>query len=243
MQKNSNEQKKIALITGASRGIGYEIALGLASQNIHIIALARTHGGLEQLDDEIKKQGGSATLVPLDICDFAALDKLAATINERWGKLDILIGNAAMLGDITPLSQMSLAMFEKIFKTNVSANYYLLKTLEPLLKKAKYARGLFITSGAVRSHKAFTAPYSASKAALEVMVKCYVDEIKNTNIKINLFDPSVVRTNMRASFAPGEDPQTILHPKALVPNIVNLCQKQTAKNGEIFDFSSQKWRK
>ena len=229
------------MITGASRGIGYHAALGLASEGAHIIAVARTVGGLEELDDEIKKRGGSATLVPLDLCDFDALDRLGETIESRWGKLDILIGNAAVLGDITPLPMLAPEIFHSVFSINVVANYRLIRSLDSLLRASDCGRGVFITSGIAGVAKAYVGAYASSKAALESLVKCYVEEIRNTSLRVNLLDPGIVRTKMRASYAPGEDPDSIDSPAILVPSILSMCSDDINYNGNIYRFLTKSW--
>lgn len=232
---------RLAVITGASRGLGYQAALGYAKAGAHVIALARTIGGLEELDDEINAAGGSATLVPVDITDFSALDRLGATINERWGKLDILLGNAGTLGIVTPLPQMKPSVFDDIFAVNVTANFRLIRSLDPLLQRSDAGRAIFISSGAVRSARAFVGPYAASKAALEVMVKAYAKENAQTALNINLVDPGTMRTKMRAQYAPGEDPETVTQPQDLVPTLIELASPGLSQNGQVYSFSEKTW--
>jgi len=232
---------RIALVTGASRGIGYHAALAYAKAGAHVIALARTVGGLEELDDEIKEAGGSATLVPLDLKDFEALDRLGETIFERWERLDILLANAAILGTVTPLHQMKPATFDDIFAVNVTANFRLVRALEPVLQKSEAGRAIFITSGAARSRRAFVGPYSASKAALEAMVTSWANENQKTALCVNLFDPATVRTKMRAQYSPGEDPETVTPPEDLAPALVELARAETVENGGIYSFANQGW--
>lgn len=233
---------RVAVVTGASRGIGYQAALGLAKAGAHVIALARTVGGLEELDDEIRDAGGSATLVPVDLTDFEAIDRLGASINERWGHLDILLGNAGQLGVITPLHQLKPSVFEEVFAVNVTANYRLLRSLDPLLRRSDAGRALFITSGAVSSLRPFMGAYSASKAALEALVKTYANENTKSTINANLIDPGTLRTKMRAYYAPGEDPTTVSLPEEIVPTLVELVSAECTTNGGIYDFSSHNWR-
>lgn len=233
---------RIAVVTGASRGIGYQAALGLAKAGAHVIALARTVGGLEELDDEIRDAGGSATLVPVDLTDFEAIDRLGASINERWGQLDILLGNAGQLGVVTPLHQLKPSVFEEVFAVNVTANYRLLRSLDPLLRRSDAGRALFITSGAVSSLRPFMGAYSASKAALEALVKTYANENTKSTINANLIDPGTLRTKMRAYYAPGEDPTTVSLPEEIVPTLVELVSAECTTNGGTYDFSSHNWR-
>ena len=243
MSDNKPLEGRVALVTGASRGIGYEAALGLAKAGAHVIALARTVGGLEELDDDINLAGGSATLVPLDITDFDALDRLGASIHERWGYLDILVGNAGTLGVLTPLAQLKPSVFEEVFAVNVTANYRLLRSLDPLLQASDAGRAIFITSGAVQAETPYVGPYSASKAALETLVRTYAKENRLTSVNANLVDPGTLRTKMRAQYNPGEDPETVTPPRALVPTIVELSSPDLKENGRTYDFKSKSWVK
>lgn len=233
---------RIALVTGASRGVGYQAALGYAKAGAHVVALARTVGGLEELDDDISANGGTATLVPVDITDFDALDRLGASIHERWGKLDVLLGNAATLGVLTPLAQNKPSIFEELFAINVTANYRLIRSLDPLLQASDAGRAIFISSGAAQSAPAYVGPYSASKAALEVLVKSYAKEVRLTSIKANLVNPGTLRTKMRAQYAPGEDPMDLQPPEALVPTLLKLASPDLEETGLIYDFPDQRWQ-
>lgn len=232
---------KIAVVTGASRGLGYAAALEIARSGGHVIAIARTVGGLEELDDAISAEGGTATLVPLDLTDFDGIDRLGASIHERWGRLDILLGNAGMLGPVTPLHQLKPDLFEQVFAVNVTANYRLIRSLDPLLRVSEAGRALFVTSGAVRSQRPYVGHYSASKAALEVMIASYAKEIQQTAIRVNLFDPATVRTRMRARYAPGENPQDVTPPEALAPKIVELLSPSVTQNGGIYAYGLGDW--
>ncbi|MFD0915716.1 SDR family NAD(P)-dependent oxidoreductase [Pseudahrensia aquimaris] len=234
-------EERLAVVTGASRGVGYHAALGLAQAGAHVIAVARTQGGLEELDDEIKQAGGSATLVPLDLRDFDALDRLGGSIHERWGKLDIVLGNAGMLGTPTPLPHMTPKAFDDVMAVNVTANFRLIRSLDPLLRLSDAGRALFVTSGASRSTRPFVGPYAASKAALEAMVISYARENEKTAMKINLVDPGTLRTKMRAQYAPGEDPETVTPPEAIVPTLVDLLSPSCEETGRIFSFPDQAW--
>ncbi len=232
---------RIAVVTGASRGLGYQAALGFAKAGAHVIALARTVGGLEELDDEINAVGGAATLVPVDITDFEALDRLGASIHERWGKLDILLANAGTLGVVTPLPQMEPKIFEKILAVNVTANFRLIRSLDPLLQASDAGRAIFISSGAARSTRAFLGPYAASKAALEAMVFSYANENRLTSLNINLVVPGTLRTKMRAQYAPGEDPKTVTLPEKMVPTLIKLASPGLKENGRMYDFPNKCW--
>lgn len=233
---------RIAVVTGASRGIGYQAALGFAKAGAHVIALARTVGGLEELDDEIQAAGATATLVPVDLKDFDAIDRLGASIHERWGKLDILLGNAGQLGVVMPLHQLKPAVFDDVFDVNVTANYRLIRSLDPLLRESDAGRAIFVTSGAVRSMRQFTGVYSASKAALEALVITYAKEVERTNIRANLIDPGTMRTKMRAHYAPGEDPQSVAPPEDIVPALLEMTDANLAETGQIYDLPNRCWR-
>jgi NAD(P)-dependent dehydrogenase (short-subunit alcohol dehydrogenase family) len=231
---------RIAVVTGASRGIGRAVALGLATAGAHVIAIARTSGALEELDDEIKAKGGTATLVPLDVTDYAGIDRLGAVIHERWGKLDILIGNAGLLGVITPLSHLDVKVWEDVMAVNVTANWRLIRSLDPLLRQSDAGRALFLTSGVTKVFLPYWGVYSVSKAALEALVRTYAAEIRQTKATANLFNPGPIRTRMRAQSAPGEDPNTVPPPEAVVPDIVRMVAADHAKNGVLFDFPTNR---
>src|ERR1700761_4242662 len=189
---------RVALVTGASRGIGREAGKALAAAGAHVILVARTVGGLEDLDDEIQQAGGHATLVPLDLKDFNALDRLGASIYERWGKLDAFLGNAAVLGPVTPLSHMGPKQFQELVDVNITANWRLIRSFDPLLRQSDAGRVLFVTSGAARKHTSFWGGYGMSKAALESLALTYAAECNGTNLKVNLLNPGAMRTIMRA---------------------------------------------
>ncbi len=225
---------RIAVVTGASRGIGYQAALGFANEGAHVIAVARTVGGLEELDDQIKVSGGSATLVPMDLSDSDAIDRLGAAIHQRWGKLDILLANAGVLGLVTPLAHLDVKVWNEVFAVNVTANWRLIRSLESLLKKSDAARALFLTSGAVEKCRPFVGPYTASKAALEAMVKTWANEMEKTGICANLVNPAIVRTAMRARYVPGEDPLTVPLPQSIVPDLIDLATDETTQTGRIY---------
>lgn len=229
---------RIALVTGASRGIGREAAKALAAAGAHVIALARTVGALEELDDEIKALGGSATLVPLDLKDFAALDRLGASIFERWGRLDAFLGNAGVLGTLTPLAHLKPKIFQEAMDVNVTANWRLIRSLDPLLRRSEAGRVVFVTSGAARMHIPFWGAYAVTKAALESLALIYAAECETTAIRVNLFNPGPLRTAMRAKAMPGEDPMTLAPPETAAPALVELLSPSCTKNGERIEYKA-----
>jgi NAD(P)-dependent dehydrogenase (short-subunit alcohol dehydrogenase family) len=233
---------KVVLVTGASRGIGYAAAREAARRGAHVVAIARTVGGLEELDDEIQELGGSTTLVPLDLRDGDAIDRLGAAIFERWGVLDGLIGNAGMLGTLSPVPHLAPEEFETVFKINVTANFRLLRSMDLLLRQADSGRAVFVSSSSARSAKPYWGLYAASKAALEAMVKSYAGEMATTPVRANVFYPGAVRTAMRARAMPGEDPDTLPRPIAIVPKLVDMIAPAFADNGVIVDYEKNESR-
>lgn len=233
------EQKDLAgrvvLVTGASRGLGYAAAKNAAARGAHVIAVARTVGGLEDLDDEIQALGASTTLVPMDLTDGEAVDRLGAAIFERWGQLDGLIGNAGALGVLSPLPHIQPKDFANVFAINVEANYRLIRSLDLLLRQSDAGRAVFISSGAALSAKPYWGLYAASKAALDTMIKAYAGEMAITNVKANIFYPGQVRTAMRAKAMPGEDPMTLPSPDEVAPKIVDMISPTYAKTGMRVD--------
>jgi len=232
---------KIALVTGASRGIGRATAIALAREGAHIVALARTVGGLEELDDEIKKEGSSATLVPLDLRDFAALDRLGAALHERFKRVDVLVGNAGQLGALSPLGHLDPKVWDEVFAVNVTANWRLIRSLDPLLRASDAGRAVFITSGVAHNARAYWGLYAASKAALEMIVRVYAEELAKTSVKVNLFNPGPIRTRMRAKAMPGEDPMTLDTPEQAAEAIVSLCLSSCDKTGMMFNYPNKKF--
>lgn len=227
---------RIALVTGASRGLGASAAVALAKEGAHIIATARTEGGLTELDDEIKAVGGTATLVPLDIKDYAGIDRLGAAIFERWKKLDILIGNAGILGKLTPMAHVEPKVWDDVMAVNVTANYRLIRSLDPLLRQSDAGRTIFVSSGLAHKCWAYWGPYSISKAALEAMVKTYAAEISTTAARANCFSPGATRTRMRATAMPGEDPLTLPHPDEVAAQIIPMCLPDFTDNGGVWKY-------
>ena len=230
---------RIALVTGASRGIGYATACALARAGAHVVAVARTVGGLEELDDAIRKDGGSATLVPVDLADLEGLARLGAALNERYGKLDVLVGNAGILGPASPLGHIEPKQWTDVMTINVTANFQLIRCMEPLLRNSDAGRAVFISSGAAGNARAYIGPYSTSKAALEVLVRTWAAEIATTNIRANLFNPGPIRTRMRASLMPGEDPMTLDTPEQVAEFIVPMCLPGWTENGRLYNYPSR----
>ena len=224
---------RVALVTGASQGLGRAFARALATRNCHVLLLARQEKKLERLYDEIVAAGGAATGVPLDVTDFAALNRLGAHIAKQWGRLDILLANAGVLGPLTPTSHLTARQLERVMRVNFAANQHLIRVCEPLLLASPYGRAVFITSGAVRSCRPFFASYSASKAALEALVTCWAAEQKSTELRINLLDPGPRRTRMRRLAQPGEDPQSVPTAEALLPTLWPLLDKKCRTHGAL----------
>ncbi len=230
---------RVALVTGASRGIGYACALGLAKAGAHVIAIARTQGGLEALDDEIfQATGEHATLVPLDIKDGAGIDQLGGVIFQRWGRLDILVSAAGDLGLITPVAHLEPNTWDRVMAVNLTANYRLIRSLDPLLRKAEAARAIFLTSAAAAEPRAFWSPYAVSKAGLEMLVGTYADEIAHTEVRCILLDPGPMRTKMRAIAFPGEDPDDLTPPEAIVPLLLELTRADKTPPTGVVKFTA-----
>lgn len=225
---------RIALVTGASRGIGYFTALELAKAGAHVIACARTVGGLEELDDAIKKAGGSATLVPFDLADMNAIDALGGSIHERWGKLDILVANAGVLGVISPVDHIEAKVFEKVMNINVTATWRLIRSVAPLISKSDAGRALILSSGAAHKCRPFWGAYSASKAAVEALARTWAAETQRLPLRILSIDPGATRTAMRAQAVPGEDPETLPHPSEVAAKLLPLCGPDQTETGKLF---------
>jgi NAD(P)-dependent dehydrogenase (short-subunit alcohol dehydrogenase family) len=232
---------RIALVTGASRGIGAATALALAKAGAHVVALARTVGGLEEVDDQIRAAGGTATLVPLDVTDTAGIARLADALNKRYGKLDILVGNAAIAGASSPLGHVEPKVWDQVLAINVTANWHLIRYFDPLLQKSDAGRAVFLSSGAAAKAGAYNGPYSLSKAALEVLARSYAAETAKTPVRVNLFNPGPTRTRMRASYMPGEDPATLPKPAQVAAKIVELCLPSVTETGKLYDYRAGRW--
>ncbi len=230
--------RRIVLVTGASRGIGRAAALALAGAGYHVVAVARTQGGLEELDDEIRAAGGTTTLVPMSVTDFDAVDRLGAALAERYGRLDALLANAGILGPLSPVGHVLPKRWDDVIAINLTANFRLIRSLDPLLRQSKAGRSLFVSSGAAHSAKAFWAPYAASKAGLEALVRSWAKEIHSFGVTANLLDPRATRTKMRAEAMPGEDPMTLPPPEALAPLVVAALSPEETRTGMIIDGRS-----
>jgi len=235
-----NLTSRIAVVTGASRGIGYATACALAKAGAHIVAVARTQGGLEELDDEIRKDGGSATLVPLSVTDCDGIARLGAALHERHGKIDILVGNAGVAGPSSPLGHVDLKPWNDVIAVNLTANFQLIRCMEPLLRKSDAGRAVFITAGSAQRAPGYRGPYAASKAALETLVRVWAAETASTPIRVNLFSPGPIRTRMRATVFPGEDPETLDTPERAAELIVPMCTPDWNETGKLFDYKTRK---
>ena len=226
---NIDLSNRIVLVTGATRGIGWYASLALAKAGAHIIAIGRTQGALEELDDAIKSEGGKATLVPMDLTNFESIDILAQQIIKRWGKLDGLLGNAAMLGDITPTPQIEHDVWDKAMALNATANLRLIQAFDGALRASDAGRAVFMSTSLTQNHRAYWGAYAASKAAMDAIVTCYANETTKTNLRVNLLDPSAMRTAMRAKAVPGEDPEKLPHPSMISPLIVKMLSPSYTK--------------
>ncbi len=225
---------RVALVTGASRGLGRAVALRFAGEGAHVIAFARTRGGLEELDDEIRKLTGKpATLIAESLTDFDKIDQVGAALYTRYGKLDILVGAAAMLGQLSPMGHYKPKMWTDVFDLNVHANWRLIRSFDPLLRQSDAGRAIFVSSRVATDARMYWGPYAASKAALEQMVKIYAAEMAHTQVRANLVDPGALRTKMRAQAYPGEDPASLKTPDAVTETFVDLAEPACQKNGEV----------
>ena len=234
----NNNKNRIALVTGATKGIGKEIAIQLAKNKIHVILLGRTLSALEDLSDQINNFGGKSSCIQFDLNDLNEIPKLSMEINNRWGKLDILISNAAYLHNLTPLSHLSEKDWQLSLNINLTSNWLLIKQFESLLLKSEYGKAIFLTSGASLGYRPFWGAYAISKAGLDSMIRAWSSEMKKTNLKINLYDPGATRTQMRARAYPGEDPQSLKDPVEISNDILKICNKDFVKNGQRFEFSN-----
>lgn len=235
MAETGRLHDRVALITGASRGIGAAVAKRFAAEGAHVILVARTVGGLEEVDDEIKALGGSATLVPCDLTEFERVDNMGPPLLERFGRLDIFVGNAAILGTMTPLAQYDAKAWHEVFDANVHANWRLMRVVEPLLRLSNAGRAILVTSGAARQPKAYWGAYAITKAALETMTRVWASELANTSVRVNLLSPGATRTQMRSAAFPGEDPQTLKTPDAVTDAFLDLASPDCTRHGDLVE--------
>ncbi|MGA0394683.1 MAG: SDR family NAD(P)-dependent oxidoreductase, partial [Rhodospirillales bacterium] len=226
---------RIALVTGASRGIGRAVAKRFAEEGAHVIINARTQGALEELDDEIQAIGGQATLVPGDLTDFDMIDQMGRAVFERWKKLDILVGNAGVLGTLSPIPHIDPKTWDQVMAVNVTVNYRLIRSFDPLLRASDAGRAIFVSSGVASKPRAYWGVYAVSKAALETMARIYAEEVKSSNLRVNIINPGATRTGMRAEAMPGEDPEILKTPESITGLFVDLAAPSCQKHGEIFD--------
>ena len=235
---------RIALVTGASRGIGAAVAKRFAAEGAQLVLTARTVGGLEETDDAVRQASGQgaggqgadgqgATLVPLDLRELDKIDQLGASLHERFGRLDILVGNAGVLGTLSPLGHIALETWSEVLEVNLTANWRLIRGLDPLLHRSEAGRAIFVTSGVASAIFPYWGAYAASKAALEMLVRVYAGELEKSAVRANLLDPGVVRTAMRAEAFPGEDPETLRPPEAVTDAFVALAAADCTRNGEL----------
>ncbi len=236
MASSKSHQDRIVLVTGASRGIGFATALAFAEAGAHVIALARTVGGLEELDDRVAAVGGKCSLIPADLTDEEALSRLPDALAQRFGRIDAFIANAGVLGDLTPVTDITPKMWASAFAVNVTANQRLLAGLDPLLKQSEAGRVVGLTSSRAHKYVPFWSVYSATKAAFEALLKVYAEEVAHTNIRVNLVDPGPIATKMRAKAMPGEDQSTLPQPEELAPLILSLASAAEERQAETVRF-------
>src|SRR5262245_467932 len=232
--------QRIALVTGASRGIGHATALALGAAGAHVIAVARTVGGLEELDHAIRAAGSTATLVPLDLKDSPGIDRLAAAVSQRYGRLDIMVANAGILGPLSPLDHVPPDDWDQIIAVNLTANYRLTRAFADFLKKSDAGRVVYISSVIATLGTAYWGPYAMSKAALEVLARTFAAETATTSVRVNVMAPAQVRTRMLATARPGLDMSNVEKPDAVAEKIVELCLPTMTETGKYYDFPARK---
>jgi len=230
---------RLALITGASRGLGAAVAQRFAAEGAQLVLVARTVGGLEETDDAVRRAGSSATLVPLDLTDFDAIDRLGQSLHERFGRLDILVGNAGALGTLSPVGHITTRDWAAVVNLNLTANWRLLRSFDRLLRASDAGRAIFVTDALARAPKAYWGAYAATKAALETLVRVYADEVANTRIRVNLVDPGRLRTALRARAFPGEKPESLPAPESVAAAFVALAEAACARHGELIVASDE----
>ena len=226
-------QGRISVVTGASRGLGAAIAKRFAGEGSHVVLVARTLGGLEEVDDAIRAAGGAATLVPLDLTEFDRIDEMGAALARRFGRIDVLVGNAGILGTLSPVGHIETQVWDRVIAVNLTANWRLIRSFDPLLRASDSGRAIFVTSGAADGAHPYWGAYAVSKAALEAMVKTWAGEVTKTPVKVNLVDPGALRTSMRAEAYPGEDPMTLRPAGEITDTFVELAEAASTRHGEI----------
>ena len=226
-------QGRISVVTGASRGLGAAIAKRFAGEGSHVVLVARTVGGLEEVDDAIRAAGGAATLVPLDLTEFDRIDEMGAALARRFGRIDVLVGNAGILGTLSPMGHIETQVWDRVIAVNLTANWRLIRSFDPLLRASDSGRAIFVTSGAAGGAHPYWGAYAVSKAALEAMVKTWAGEVTKTPVKVNLVDPGALRTSMRAEAYPGEDPETVRPAGEVTDTFVELAEAASTRHGEI----------
>lgn len=227
---------RIALVTGASRGLGRAVSLALSAAGAHVIITARRPSALEDLDDEIQDSGGTATLLELDLRDTDNVDAVGPTLFQRWGRLDILVGNAGVLGPLSPLNHVTEAAWAEVLAINLTANWHLIRTCDPLLRASDAGRAVFVTSGAAKAHRAYWGPYATSKAGLEALVRTYAHEVERSSVRVNLINPGPVRTEMRMKAFPGENPDTLPAPADIAPLFLKAVSPGFSANGQVLVY-------
>lgn len=232
MKADRELEGRIALITGASRGIGAAVARAYAAAGAHVVLVARSTSALEQVDDEIRAVGGTATLMPLDLTDLEGVDRIGPTLAERFGRLDIFVGNAGMLGTLSPLGHIKAPEWEKVITLNLHANFRLIRTLDPLLRASDAGRAIFVTSR-MSAGRAYWGGYAVSKAGLETLARTYAAETEKTNLRVNMIDPGPVRTRMRTEVYPGEDPDFAAPPERVAGLFVELASPACERHGQL----------
>jgi NAD(P)-dependent dehydrogenase (short-subunit alcohol dehydrogenase family) len=223
----------VALVTGASRGIGAATAVALARFGAHVVITARTQGGLEETDDAIRAAGGSATLLPLDLAEGGQVDAIGPSIHQRFGRLDVLVHNAGALGRLMPVAHIMPNDWTETIAVNLTAAWHLIRTCDPLLRHAEAGRAVFVTDQRARTPKAYWGAYGATKAGMEHLVLTWADEVRTTRLRVNLFDPGVVATRLRGQAMPGEDPTTLAKPDDVAPALAALCLPSEHRHGAV----------
>ena len=214
------------------------MAVRLAEEGAHVVLAARTVGGLEEVDDRVRAAGGRATLVPFDLREFVKIDELAAALYERYGRLDILVGNAAEFGVFSPAGHIDPKLWAEVIDLNLTANWRLIRAMDPLLRAAPAGRAIFVTSRLARDALPYYGPYAVAKAGLETLVRIYAGEIARSAVRANLIDPGIVRTRLRATIFPGENPTDLPSPESVTQAFLDLALPECARNGEIVEISA-----